>query len=802
TVTITAGAGVFSEAQTGNIGVGDRVTYNTSQIAYISAKTHPDMAHWSLVTATGNLVSDVTNATVNSITREFTSLSAAIAGADDASHLNSADLAVSNVVLNIPCYYDTGVDVIGVNVSGFITSIPNFIKVYTPNNITTEVNVSQRHQGRWNDAKYIVKSAADVVIRIYLPNVWIDGIQVDSVDTTGITTNSIGKSAILKISNNIVRHSGNTDFRYGILLNYEASMISGIGYAYNNIVYGFNSANSLGISTGSGAWKGYFYGNTVYDTARGIANGGGTIYSKNNITQNCGDGFWGPFDASSSYNISDLASDAPGANSKNGVQAKFTDVANKDFRLSADDNVARDAGADLSNDTNLKFSTDIEGQSRIAPWDIGADEGTTKIFYSVGQNTDDHKTGSPTVTVSGATATFSEAQTASNMGVGDVIDYDADNKKCFIAKKVSQTVWNCTSATGGLPTAASGVVVNSISHAFASLSAAITGASGASFLNTSDLVSGNYQLNFPCYYDSGADTTFVNVAGYTTGTSNYIKIYTPNNSSTEVNQGQRHGGKWDDGKYRLEVSAAADFTPGINLSVKHARIEGIQVKLTNNDYGYGYSVALGNGENSEAYVTQNVIRGNFTTTNGDSYFGIRANHNSVNAKVYISNNTIYDIGNGGHWSSAGIYINGTLTGYIYNNTIHGSQQGINSGITSVTIKNNLSYSNGDDYYGSFNAASANNLSKDATSPNVSFRSKTVSFVDATNKDFHLSNVDTAARDAGVDLSADENFPFSKDIDGQIRPIGGIWDMGADEAASSTKINGGVKIDGGVKIQKQ
>jgi hypothetical protein len=41
------------------------------------------------------------------------------------------------------------------------------------------------------------------------------------------------------------------------------------------------------------------------------------------------------------------------------------------------------------------------------------------VFFSVGQNTDDHKTGTPTVTIVDGVATFSEPQTAANMGVGD-----------------------------------------------------------------------------------------------------------------------------------------------------------------------------------------------------------------------------------------------------------------------------------------------------------------------------------------------------------------------------------------------
>src|ERR1700677_213009 len=48
TVTITSGAATFSIAQTGNIGIGDQVTYGTST-AYISGKV--TTSQWTLETA-------------------------------------------------------------------------------------------------------------------------------------------------------------------------------------------------------------------------------------------------------------------------------------------------------------------------------------------------------------------------------------------------------------------------------------------------------------------------------------------------------------------------------------------------------------------------------------------------------------------------------------------------------------------------------------------------------------------------------------------------------------------------------
>ena len=115
----------------------------------------------------------------------------------------------------------------------------------------------------------------------------------------------------------------------------------------------------------------------------------------------------------------------------------------------------------------------------------------------------------------------------------------------YISGKTSTSVWSLMTATGGVPADVTGQTVNSIAHPFASLSAAVTGASGASYMNTTDMVAGNFQLNIPCYYDSGADTTAVTVSGYTAGSSNYTKIFTPNNTTTEVNLSQRHCGKWD-----------------------------------------------------------------------------------------------------------------------------------------------------------------------------------------------------------------------------------------------------------------
>ncbi|MBU2036859.1 LamG domain-containing protein, partial [Patescibacteria group bacterium] len=65
---------------------------------------------------------------------------------------------------------------------------------------------------------------------------------------------------------------------------------------------------------------------------------------------------------------------------------------------------------------------------------------------------------------------------------------------------------------------------------------------------------------------------------------------------------------------------------------------------------------------------------------------------------------------------------------------------------------------------------------------------TVTFADATNKDFHLRVGDSAARGYGANLKNDANLAFDTDIDNENRPETGAWDIGADEVARTTQVN--------------
>jgi len=380
TVTISAGVATFSSAQTGNIGVGDRVTYNTSDVAYISGKTSSTV--WTLVTALGATPGDITGSTVVSIKREFNSLSSAYTGSYDANHLNTRDLVTGTYVLNLPCYYDSGADSSVVTFTGWTTSVTYYIKLYTPQG-GNESNNTQRHKGTWNTSAFRLETTTGGAYTLYITGVSymiIDGLQIlatTSADGGNCIRTQIVTSGDITISNNIIRAilSGNASSYEGI------ACVSGHTHnIYNNLMYGINSSlyhDSSGIVSVNAVVTQVVnaYNNTIYDCDYGMriyqASGSFVFLAKNNLVNNCGTCYLaangGAFDASSSNNISSDTT-APGTLHKWSVTADYVNIGTN-FHLKSTDTVAIGAGADLSS----VFTTDFENETRVT-WDVGADE--------------------------------------------------------------------------------------------------------------------------------------------------------------------------------------------------------------------------------------------------------------------------------------------------------------------------------------------------------------------------------------------------------------------------------------------
>lgn len=94
---------------------------------------------------------------------------------------------------------------------------------------------------------------------------------------------------------------------------------------------------------------------------------------------------------------------------------------------------------------------------------------------------------------------------------------------------------------------------------------------------------------------------------------------------------------------------------------------------------------------------------------------------------------------------------------------------------------------GNDFDGTWDAASDYNASSDTTAPGSNSRiSQTFTFVNAGNDDYHLDENDAGALGYGTDLSSDADYAFDDDIDWDVRPA--TWDIGFDQFVASGPAN--------------
>jgi len=192
--------------------------------------------------------------------------------------------------------------------------------------------------------------------------------------------------------------------------------------------------------------------------------------------------------------------------------------------------------------------------------------------------------------------------------------------------------------------------------------------------------------------------------------------------------------------------------------------------------GHTVGGAGGGGGSSYSSGTSTIYTTGYQS--GDGYV-------EIPSPVKIWNNIIYDYTGTG---DAGVYWNDVdWAPYIYSNTIVNSSRGLDRGNDSGQYTKNNLISATDAFNGTFITADANNdynsISENTNDPAIGSHGKynrTISFVDATNKNFHLASTDpgAAAIGLGTDLSVDPVLPFAFDIDNQRR--GNTWDIGADE----------------------
>ena len=213
------------------------------------------------------------------------------------------------------------------------------------------------------------------------------------------------------------------------------------------------------------------------------------------------------------------------------------------------------------------------------------------------------------------------------------------------------------------------------------------------------------------------DTSYVNIAGWTTSANNYIKIYTTTAA--------RHDGKWNNAKYRLEVGdgetpawctiqyAVNTINPGDTVYIR-AGIYNEQVTISSLNGAGIYSV-IQNYQNELVVINANGYISGIQINDGVHYikligleiknascYGIGAWYGIESTFIEIQDCNIHDNGSygagchsGASYWYGGIVLHGPDNVTVDNCEIHHNKPvglGIN-GSTSFDIKNNFIYFN-------------------------------------------------------------------------------------------------------------
>ena len=490
----------------------------------------------------------------------------------------------------------------------------------------------------------------------------------------------------------------------------------------------------------------------------------------------------GSFGAASTNNSSSDGT-APGANPLINVTAASVFVApnsNLHLRIGAFPQI--DSGIDLS----TSFTSDVDGQVRPlgGGWDRGADERVTPSTYrSIGTAADLVNQGTITVTAGSTTATKTGGTgwLTANRGRGDrltigtnhyvIAAVSSDNALRLASPAVASYTggtysiarqfttlqgWeDCVSRSGATPCKRPADTQEYFATASASLVADDRAEVGIAY----------------------ADTTFTGALTIDGSTSDATHTIT-----LTADGDNRHYGLPGQGVVINRGGAA-----GYVMQVLDDFVTVEWMELTNNIASPADGIFVNNltaGTGSLVVLRNNLIH---------NVAGCGAGLSDADGRVDVYNNIMYG-------NLCGVHVNpGSLLAgsrfRILNNTFYGhTNEGAAktpgaSAAATILLRNNIAVGNGFNEYDcdpldSLDPASSHNLSEDVTgatnSPaggSVTSTIANVRFVNAAGGNFHIAATSTAL-DAGASLVD----VFSTDVDGQPRPAGAAWDMGADEMA--------------------
>ena len=299
-------------------------------------------------------------------TRAYSTLTAWQAG-------EQKDLVVADEIAVAECYNDGVMSESVLQITGWVTDEPRYIKIYTPE--------SERHNGIFDTGlRYDGTSTGFPAIWIRIPNVRIEGLQVeDNADSHVMSVDIPSGSGWVEICYNLIRGRNMFEAKHAL---YVYTIPAGVKVKIWNCML---TRTGRGIDVESATGQVYVSNCTMWGLTRGIyARINSNVTARNCAALNCGaNDFFETqfFNVNSDYNASTESppnpASAPGDNSMHGQQKEDNFVnpvgGSEDLHL-LETAPIRGQGIDLSSDPNTAFSDDIDGNARSRAWDIGADQ--------------------------------------------------------------------------------------------------------------------------------------------------------------------------------------------------------------------------------------------------------------------------------------------------------------------------------------------------------------------------------------------------------------------------------------------
>jgi len=266
---------------------------------------------------------------------------------------------------------------------------------------------------------------------------------------------------------------------------------------------------------------------------------------------------------------------------------------------------------------------------------------------------------------------------------------------------------------------------------------------------------------------------------FVTSPTNYILV--------TVKASDRHTGKWDTAKYRIEVTNADGI---YNNNCSHVRLEWLQVQITvSTSGGSGYNCyRLATSNNSSANIDHRyhncianvVVSGGAT----DNVFGFIDSDPTPQTGTCKRMNCIAVGGYAGFSSDSGAWATANL--YNYNCTAAANEFNYMDAQICVNCLSAAPTGGAGGFLSVGSSGHFNNASDDNTAAGTNSRiNQTFTFVNTGARDYHLTSADAGARNFG--LSDPSSGLYSDDIDGQTRT--GSWDIGADEVVTLAVLTG-------------